>query len=237
MAMAGARGGDRPSTGAVVGLAAGLAGLSAAITLMFLAMRAVMAVGGSCAEGGPYVVATHCPDGAPAALFLGIFLLLVSWGLAGWFGPGVGGIWGSAGILGWSGLFVALGSNFLEAGFGGDRGLDATGLLLGAMFWAMGIVPLAWILIAALADRSRPGAAASLRQPAPNQLSAAQLHVESLDGVGAAAATPSDADPVESSDLVTQLEHLADLRSRAMLSDAEYAAAKAAVLAAADGER
>jgi hypothetical protein len=36
-------------------------GLSACITLVFLGMRAVMDIGGACADGGPYVSANPCP--------------------------------------------------------------------------------------------------------------------------------------------------------------------------------
>lgn len=48
----------------------GLAGLTAAFTLLFLAMRRV---GGSCASGGPYAVTNRCPDGLDAAVLLAIF--------------------------------------------------------------------------------------------------------------------------------------------------------------------
>lgn len=217
--------GGRPSTRAAVALAAGLMGMSAAITLMFLATRAVMAVGGSCAEGGPYVVATPCPEGAPAALFLGIFVLLGSWALVGWFGPGVGGFWGSAGVLGWSGLFIALGWNFLEAGLGSGRGIDPTGLLMGGMFWAMGIVPLAWMLIAPHlgASPAAASAASAVARPAPNRLS---VHTP----VEEAASPAGDGPRGDVSALVAQLEHLAALRESGMLDEREYAAAKAALI-------
>ena len=121
--------GRAPTTRDLLGLAIGLAGSAAAITVMFLAMRAVMGVGGSCADGGPYVIATPCPNGAPAGMTLGIFALLGFWALAARYGSRVGGLWSSAPVLGWAGLFIALGWNFLEAGFAGEGGFDVTGLL------------------------------------------------------------------------------------------------------------
>ncbi len=39
-----------------------VAGLTACITLLDLGMRAVMDLGGACADGGPYVSAQPCPD-------------------------------------------------------------------------------------------------------------------------------------------------------------------------------
>jgi len=50
----------------------GVFGLSASITLIWLGMRAVMDIGGACADGGPFVPVQPCPAGAPAALTLGM---------------------------------------------------------------------------------------------------------------------------------------------------------------------
>ena len=38
--------------------------LAITLTWTFFSMRAVMNVGGSCADGGPYVSAQPCPDGS-----------------------------------------------------------------------------------------------------------------------------------------------------------------------------
>jgi hypothetical protein len=90
-----------------------------AIALMwaFLSMRAVMGVGGACADGGPYVSAQPCPDGA-WLIAIGIPLLLAAT-FAGSF---------AAASLGapdlvlpmWYLLFGSLGANFLGFGFGSD---------------------------------------------------------------------------------------------------------------------
>jgi len=156
--------GRAPSTGDLFGLAAGLAGSAAAITMMFLAMRSVMGVGGSCADGGPYVIATPCPNGADGGLLIGIFLLLGSWAVAAYFGSRVGGFWSNAAIFGWAGLFIALGWNFLEAGFSAEGGIDPTGFLLGAMFWAMGGIPLIAVLVMAARGGGPRSSPFSLRE-------------------------------------------------------------------------
>lgn len=145
-----------PTSRDLLGLAVGLAGATASITVMFLAMRAVMGVGGSCAEGGAYQIAVHCPDGSAAGLTFGIFALLAFWAIVARYASRVGGFWESAPVLPWTGLFVSLGWNFLEAGFGGD----IVGWLLGAMFWAMGLIPFAGV-IGGMRSGSGAGARAS----------------------------------------------------------------------------
>ena len=67
------RGRPDPRLTDVLLLCVGVGGLLLCITLVFLGMRTVMDVGGACADGGPYVSAQPCPDGATPALFLGGF--------------------------------------------------------------------------------------------------------------------------------------------------------------------
>ena len=71
----------------------GIGGLALCITLVFLGMRAVMDVGGACADGGPYVSAQSCPDGSTPALLLGIFGLFLFGGIGAVYGSRLGGIW------------------------------------------------------------------------------------------------------------------------------------------------
>lgn len=220
--------GPRPTAGDLLGLAFGLAGGAASVTMMFLAMRAVMAVGGSCAEGGPYEIATPCPDGAPAAMVLGIFALMGSWVVAARFGPRVGGIWAAAPVFGWTGLFVALGWNFLEAGFSAERGVDVVGLLLGAMFWVMGLVPLAFVLLGGGSGAARLSGGAGMApggRPKMSQGLGLPLSVRRLQGSDPSAAARTQ-------ELISQLEHLADLKAGGLLDEEEYAAAKAAIVRA-----
>jgi hypothetical protein len=155
----------------LLALAIGLAGSAAAITVMYLAMRSVMGVGGSCASGGPYVIATPCPDGTTAGMMLGVFALLGFGALAAWSGSRVGGVWSNTLIFCWAGLFIALGWNFLDGAFSAEGGPDNAGLLLGAMFWAMGGIPLIVVLLATAGvgrsrSSSRSGSAAR-QAPAP----------------------------------------------------------------------
>ena len=43
-----------------------------AVAWLYFPMRAVLDVGGYCAEGGPYVIETHCPEGSTLFLMLGV---------------------------------------------------------------------------------------------------------------------------------------------------------------------
>jgi hypothetical protein len=174
--------GRSPTTRDLFGLAVGLAGSAAATTMVFLGMRAVMDVGGSCASGGPYVIANPCPTGSDAGVFLGIFLMLGSWGVAAYFGSRVGGLWSNAAIFGWAGLFISLGWNFLEAAFSAEGGVDPTGILMGAMFWAMGGIPLIVVLLATagIGGRSSSRSESAARQvpePGPGFSPFADDHV------------------------------------------------------------
>jgi len=89
-------------------LAVSIAGLAMCLVLMYLSMRAVMDIGGYCAEGGPYVIETHCPEGATPALMLGMFELFGFGGLCVYAGGKVGG-YGWVPMLAWTGLFASLG--------------------------------------------------------------------------------------------------------------------------------
>ncbi|MCW2796083.1 hypothetical protein [Nocardioides sp.] len=92
--------------------------LALALTWTFLGMRAVMDVGGSCADGGPYVSAQPCPGGS-WMLALSIPLLVI----VAMIGSGVAIGLSAPGLLipMWGLLFGSLGWNFLEYGaFSGD---------------------------------------------------------------------------------------------------------------------
>jgi hypothetical protein len=123
----------------------GIGGLALCITLVFLGMRAVMDVGGACADGGPYVSAQGCPDGSTPALLLGIFGLFLFGGVGAVYGSRLGGIWAAAPLFAWSGLFLALGWNFLDYGLfnpPGDETVIWGWLICGVLFVAMGLAPL-----------------------------------------------------------------------------------------------
>ena len=76
-------------------------------------MGDVMAVGGQCAEGGPYVIAQHCPEVTTTLMMVGIFGGLLSLVLATWGLMRISSKAASLVILAWGGLFGALGYNFL----------------------------------------------------------------------------------------------------------------------------
>lgn len=115
----------------------GLFGVTLAISILFLGMRAVLDVGGSCAEGGPYQIAVHCPKGTawmiPLSIFVGLgsaALYLVSLPSG---APNIA-------LFFWSGLFGALGWNFLEYGL--KPPMDISWLICGIVFEIMALGPL-----------------------------------------------------------------------------------------------
>ena len=105
-------------------------------TLLFQVTFAVMALGGSCASGGPYEIAVECPDAvaafAPLSIFAGLFAVGVNGALARGFGTPLTA-WA------WPILFCGLGSAFLYVFFATG---DPVGLIIGGMFVIMGAVPL-----------------------------------------------------------------------------------------------
>jgi hypothetical protein len=113
-------------------------GFAMSFTILFLSMRAVLAVGGYCAEGGPYVIQTHCPGSIGWLTPLSILLGLASVAIGVLVARGLGA---SIVLLAWPVLFIGLSLNFLQAGFPADGTVEVSGLLLGAMFLVMGAVP------------------------------------------------------------------------------------------------
>jgi hypothetical protein len=103
---------------------------------VFLSMRAVMAVGGSCADGGPYVSAQPCPEGSwvigPA-----IPVMLLS----AFVGSFVAGRLSAPNLLVpmWLALFGSLGWNFLEFGLGDDTGAGTGWIVCGVVFELMAL--------------------------------------------------------------------------------------------------
>lgn len=105
-------------------------------TLLFQVSLAVMALGGSCASGGPYQIEVECPEGvvafAPLSFFGGFLAVAVSIFLARGFGTPLLS-------LAWPILFVGLGGAFLMTFF---LGQDLVGLIVGGLFVVMGLAPL-----------------------------------------------------------------------------------------------
>ncbi len=143
--MAVAEPGRDPRVRDVLLLALGAGGTALCITLIYQAMRAVMDIGGACADGGPYVPVQPCPDGVAISMVLSSLGLFLFGGIATWYGVKVGGVWTAAPLLAWSALFVSLGWNFIEFGIvNPPEGEDMVWgwLIPGVLFIVMGVVPL-----------------------------------------------------------------------------------------------
>jgi len=114
-----------------------IAGL--AVAWIYVPMREVLSIGGSCASGGPYEIATPCPQSA--TIFLTVAVPL-------WFVGVFIGTFAAATISapnpimpGWALLFGALGWNFMDFAFHGDPSgrLVASWLVCGIVFWLMAL--------------------------------------------------------------------------------------------------
>lgn len=217
-----------PLVGDVAKTAIGVAGLAMCITLIFRGMRAVMDVGGACADGGPYVSAQGCPEGSTIALLVGMFGLFLFGGVAMWYGVRVGGIWGAAPLLAWSGLFLSLGWNFLDYGLFNPPEGDGPiwgWLIPGVMFIVMGAAPLVVGLsvFGSVRKGSMPGA------PRGGQPAVRTFPLVPAPGGGATSTTDS-LGTGDTQSLLDRLERLAGLRDRGLLDAADYETAKEAVM-------
>lgn len=109
------------------------------ITLLFNGSMQVMGVGGFCAEGGPYEIATHCPGGSggqvASALPLMATSLLLGLLCARGFGVQVH-------IYAWSALFGIEAAAFLISALMSPGGIVIGWLLNGVVFLALALAPL-----------------------------------------------------------------------------------------------
>ena len=226
----------------------GEAGLAAAITLLFLGMRPIMDVGGMCAEGGPYAIQQHCPEGAALVFFLGFMGGLASLFLAAWKGSSIGGGAGSVVFLAWPALFGALGFNFLQYGFvppGDDPGWAWGWLICGIVFEAMAFGPLLLPLLLGFltAPAAGVGGAAHVARATPGgqrlvttvagaraRRSTRRSANETVAPMAPEAATPPGEGEAGAEGLVDALERLAALHEDGSLTDNEYSRAKADLL-------
>ena len=231
----------------VVRYLVGMGGVAFSITVMFLAMRSVMDVGGACADGGPYVSAQSCPAGSSLLMFVGIFGIFGWGGLALWSGSLIGGVYGGLPYLAWPGLILSLGWNFLDYGIassGAGHGPDLGWLIPGVMFVVMGGGPLllaiywrhefasgsgAAAVVAGMRDRSGRNRISSRAMTQPDQAGAMDVPVLGGSRAGPRAQAV-DVGGEETSDLVSRLERLADLHARGVLTDEEFSTAKADLL-------
>ena len=108
--------------------------MSVGLTWTYLGMRAVMDVGGTCAEGGPFVIEQPCPDGS-GLLVLGIPVALIAM-----FAASIVAVMLKAPTLlfpFWVGLFGSLGWNFFDYGLNSEGGEVVSWIVCGVVFWLM----------------------------------------------------------------------------------------------------
>ena len=213
----------------VVWLLIGAAGLAFCLTLVFLGMRAVMDIGGSCADGGPYVSRRSCPDGVPLAMVGGIFGLFLFGGILAVGGSRVGARYGGLVFLAWPALFLSLGWNFLEYGIKppGGGGPEFGWLLCGVVFVVMGGGP----LLGLLPMRGKSGRDSATMRRLVNDLQARQRQLASRERGSGAGSTWTSGAPTERMDLTSRLERLAALHTAGSLTDVEFDEAKRRVIA------
>jgi len=209
--------------------AIGIAGLAACLTLLFLGMRAVMDIGGFCAEGGPFEIRQRCPEGIPLIMVLGVFGLFGFGALMGWKGAVIGGVYAGLVLLAWPALFLSLGWNFLEYALwppAPAQGIVWGWLIPGVLFLLMGGLP----LLALLPDRrpSRAPESAELRRTRSRLVNAMAARAEQRGWrVETGGSTSGSA---QADDLVSRLERLATLRLNGTLTELEFEQAKRALL-------
>ena len=213
----------RPRLGDTAVYLLAVALLAASLTLVFLSMRAVLDIGGFCADGGPFVIETHCPEGVPLLITGGIFGLFGFGGLMAWKGSQLGEPFGALVLLAWPALFLSLGWNFLEYAFwppAPAQGIVWGWLIPGVIFMLMGGLPLLALL------PSGGGPSAETGSPRATRAQRAKLLGEFVRLRDAR---------VNDTSLVSQLERLSALRRDGTLTELEFEQAKRRLLEGTQG--
>ncbi|MCE7928574.1 MAG: SHOCT domain-containing protein [Dehalococcoidia bacterium] len=205
-----------------------LAAVVCGITLLFLAMRSIMEIGGSCGSDGVHIPVRPCPEGVPLAAMGGIFggviaLFVYIWATAKYGVPA----WA---WLGWPALFLSLGWNFLEFGIDppGTGELAWGWLVCGVVFVAMGGVPLVAF--------AKPLARAILPLPARPEYPYPGYQRPRKEPVVLVEPTYDPGPPGDrmgssgEASVVAALERLSELHRSGALTDEEFSAAKERVL-------
>ena len=218
--------------------AIGVAGLSWAITSVWLGMRAVMALGGTCASGGPYEIGVECPDSVSVIMFLAFPIGFVSAGLIVWRGIDMGGPWAGLVGLAWPAIFLSLGFNFLQFAFAppdGGHQVVWGWLIPGVLFVLMGGFPvIGWLkfrdhttILPGIGPRPTPKNYAELGRALRE---AAQIRA-SGQRVPPTAVTSARVETAGApQNLVEGLERLARLHADGSLNNVEYEQAKRALI-------
>lgn len=221
----------------------GLAGGACGIALLYLGMRAVMDIGGSCASGGPYVPARPCPGGVTGLIFGGVWGGVIFLGLYVWqaFKHKIP----SFIALAWPALFLSLGWNFLDYGISppGGGGLVWGWLVCAIVFGLMGAAPL-WFVAAPVARSFfRPARRVEPAGPPTVLLQRLATAMKAKAARDASGGTPVYARPPSApsgvqtapkpdamDEMVSELERLQYLHKSGSLTDDEFASAKARVI-------
>lgn len=199
-----------------------LAGVACALTMVFLSMRSVMDVGGFCAEGGPFEIEQHCPQGVPGVMIGSLWGGIILAGVYVW-QTLKNKVPGFTGLL-WPALFLSLGWNFLEYAFnppGTGGGVVWGWLICGILFLLMGGLPLLVMLPATIR-----GFTHQAERPRGWPVG---MPLERMQRV-TARVQPGDARTRTGTAMVDELERLTKLYERGALSEDEFAAAKARLL-------
>ncbi len=240
----------RRSLAKSIGSLVGIGGVAFSITLLSQSMRAVEAVGGYCASGGPYQIRQQCPNGVAGTFPLAIIGGLIFLGLFVFCASDRGR---SVAMLAWSALFLTLAWNFIDYGVKGGSGGGAGFLIPGVLFVLMGAAPLFYVVPnmwkSFLGQDPNQSAAPSpfLRYAGVASTSAGEPAAApswpSTSGWGMPSPAASTVTPAASTatvagtssrgsgDLASELERLASLHRRGELTDTEYEAAKQRTLA------
>ena len=158
-------------------------------------------------------------------------------------------------LLSWSALFLSLGWNFLDYGFGitTNNGINGGFLVCGVLFIIMGAVPLIWTLprlwrlitghpdpddapststppafmgMTSVQFAPPPSTTPPSTTPPPTWTAGSSVRMAAPPTTTATAPTPTG-----SKDLASELERLASLHRRRELTDTEYEAAKRQAIA------
>jgi hypothetical protein len=191
-----------------VGISAAL--VTGSLTVIFLSMRSVMEIGGSCGGAG----APSCPGHVAGLLFAAIWGGLIFAGVY---------VWQCARhhvpsftSLLWPALFLSLGYNFFDYAFNG--GTVAAGFLVcGVVFVLMGGVPLVW----AIPHLWKVYARGEIESDKPWHVTATGNAVGTIKNLGRLGDERSMTD---------SLEQLDELHKSGALDDLEYARAKDRVI-------
>ena len=210
----------RPAKPIIVFLSLALA--SASLTVMYLSMRAVMAIGGFCASGGPFVIETQCPEHVAPLMFGAAWIGIIA---VGFYAVQVSQTEvPSVVALFWPALFLSLGWNFLDFGIWPpppNEGIIFGWLLCGVIFVVMGLPPAIWWVSRLFKGNDTRTTREEVTTRVLGAITSLRDQAETMQEHPA-----SDFDM----DITGELERLAALHTSGALTAAEYRAAKRKVI-------